>query len=185
MLLFILISGVMSYKYKWFLPKIIGLKRFMPDRIKKFVSKFGIDEETIKGFIDNVPSYFSNKGLILLLVALTIIQAVLLPFFVGLSLMFFNVGLSYFDLFVVYWISYILGRLSFLPSGLGVKDVTMGGLLLGFGVNGVTVVKTVILFRVFAFIPYLFIGGLAFLYYGHKYTYKRFFKRDFGEEIKP
>lgn len=183
-IIFLIISGIISYKYKWFLPKLINLKRFLPERIKKVAVRFGFNEETIMDFIAKIPSYYSNKLLIAALILLTIVQAVLLPFFLNISLMFFNVKLSYFNIFMIYWISYILGRLSFLPSGLGVKDVTMGGLLIGFGIENVVAIKTVVIYRAITFVPYLLIGGIAFLYYGHKYTYKIFFKKENVTEEK-
>ena len=180
---FVVLLGIVSYKYKWFLPKIIGLKKYIPEKIKRKAAKAGLNEEMVNDFLLNVPSYFNSKRLILLLGLLTIAQALLLPLFIGLSLAFFDVEMSYFNMFAVYWISYVLGRFSFLPSGLGVKDVTMGGLLLSLGVNGLTVVKTIVLFRIFAFIPYVVVGGCLFLYYGHKYTYKKLFKKDISDDF--
>jgi len=177
-ILFFICVGIVLYKYKWFIPKIIALKRFLPNRINKIALKFGINDDVINDFVNSIPSYFSNKKIIALLILLTAIQAVILPFFVGLSLSFFGIKMGYFSLFSVYWISYVLGRLSFLPSGLGVKDVTMGGLIVGFGIDSGIAIKSVVLFRALTFVPYLIIGGILFLYYGHKYTYKRFFKKD-------
>ena len=170
--------STISRRYKWFLHYALGLKRFLPNKIKKIALRFGLDEAAIKELIENIPSYFSNKRMLLALILLTALQAFLQPFFLRWALAFFDVHMSYFSLFAIFWISYILGRMSFLPSGLGVKDLTIGGLLIGTKVNSIIAIKTVVLFRVLTFIPFLVIGGALFLYYGHKYTYKIFFKRD-------
>jgi len=179
---FVVCIAIISYKYKWFIPRLLILKRFLPNRIKKIAIKFGLNEDAINNFIASIPSYFSNKWFMILIAGLTILQMLFLPIFMALPLSFFNISISYFNIFTIYWISYILGRLSFLPAGLGVKDITMGGLLLGIGIDGGTVVKIVILYRVLTFVPSLVVGGLIFLYYGHKYTYKRFFKKEFDGE---
>lgn len=177
--IFAVCIAIIGYKYKWFMPRLLNLKRFLPNKIKNVAIKFGLNEDSINNFTASIPSYFSNKWFMVLIIGLTILQIFFLPFFMALPLSFFNINLSYFTIFTIYWISYILGRLSFLPAGLGVKDVTMGGLLLSNGIDGGTVVKIVILYRVLTFVPSLVVGGLTFLYYGHKYTYKRFFKKEF------
>ncbi len=170
--------STISHRYRWFLHYALRLKRFIPRKIKNIALRFGLNESAINEMIESIPSYFSNKRIMLWLMLLTAVQAFLQPFFLKWALAFFDINMSYFSLFAIFWISYTLGRISFLPSGLGVKDLTMGGLLIGAKVNSIIAIKTVVLFRVLTFIPFLVLGGALFLYYGHKYTYRIFFKKD-------
>ncbi len=177
-LFFLLTFGIAYYKYKWFLPRIIMLKKYVPECIKKIAVKLGINQENINKIAENMPNYLNNKKILLRLGIMTIANILLLPLFLWLSLNFLQINLGYFSIFIVYWISYILGRLSFLPAGIGIKDVTMGGLLISYGTNNVTALKVVLLFRILTLLPNLIISSSFLLYYGHKYTYSKFFKKE-------
>ncbi|MEK6940802.1 MAG: lysylphosphatidylglycerol synthase transmembrane domain-containing protein [Nanoarchaeota archaeon] len=170
----ILLGAYISYSYNWFIPQLIKLKFLVPVRLKKFVKRFGFTEEAVEKILNDLPSFFLNKKLVLKLVLIIGIQACILPLTFLLALHYFNVQIPYMLLFSMYWIAYIIGRLSIFPGGLGVKDVTLGGMLLGAGVSGVSAIKIVLVYRLFNLFPILLLGGIPFLMYGRNvFKYRR------------
>ena len=123
---------------------------------------------------------FKSKKL-LWLIPVVFLQLLLLPLWVKLASSYFNISLSYMQYFEIYWVSYMLGRLSFLPMGIGVKDATISYFLVSYGLDSIMAVKIVGIYRLFTLLPYIVIGTLVFIYYGSKYGY-RFIKTG---ELRP
>ncbi len=130
----------------------------MPEKMQKYISHI------------NEINFKSKK--LLWLIPVVFLQLLLLPLWVKLASNYFDISLSYMQYFEVYWISYILGRLSFLPMGIGVKDATISYFLISYGLDSVTAVKIVGMYRLFTLLPYIVIGTMVFIYYGSKYGYK-------------
>src|SRR3989344_1990137 len=88
------------------------------------------------------------------------------PFLIFLLSRSYLIHINYFDSFTVYWFSYILGRLSGLPIGLGVRDVSAGFFLTNLGVSATIALQIVFLYRLISFIPFLPFGLAYFIKYG-------------------
>lgn len=103
-----------------------GLLRFF----KKALAKFGLSErKDVESLKQNLRAFLDKA--FLLRYSLYIVSIILLLpltlYFTGRSC---GLELMYSSAFVGYWSSMILGRLSGLPGGIGVRDVSMGSFLL-------------------------------------------------------
>ena len=170
----VLIFGYVAHQRHWFIPQLIKLKRLVPQRLRRLARSFGVTEKGIKETIDSLPEYLKQKPLLARLSFLVGVQALILPVQLYIALRYYDLHLGLFTIFALYWVSYILGRLSILPAGLGVKDVTLGGLLIGVGVASSTAIKVVLIFRFLTLIPPILIGAVLALIYA----------KDFKELIK-
>ena len=164
----VVVVGVLAYHYGWFLPHLFKLQKYMPRWIKKIAEKIGVTEELIEDIVKSLPSYLGNKKILTKSLIIIGIQAIVAPVTLWAAMAYFDLSFSYPILFAVFWVSALLGKLSFLPAGLGVKDVTMGGLLVGLGVGGIMAVQIVIIFRLLSLIPPSIIGGSMALFYGNR-----------------
>ena len=151
--------GLIAYRYKWFLPGLLRVRKVIPESLRDRAEQIGLSRSNLEELIHAIPRYFSRKRLVAAVVVGLLIDGILLPFILWAALMYFGVSLSYFIIFSLYWVSFTIGRLSLLPAGIGVKDVTLAALLVGVGVSGTTAVETTIIFRVLSSIPPLLFGG--------------------------
>ncbi len=165
----VLVIGYIAHHRHWFIPQLLKIKHLIPKRIRKIASSFGLTEQAIKETIETLPEYLKQKSLLARLGALIGIQALIFPFMLTVTLLYYDIHLSYLTIFGLYWVSYILGRLSILPAGIGVKDVTLGGLLIGVGIASTTAIKVVLVFRFLTLIPPILIGGILAIVYAKEF----------------
>ncbi len=160
-----ILVGITAYKFKWFLPHALRMRNIIPESIRDWLERIGVSRSNMEELIHALPKYFSKKWVVGTVVVGLTIDGILLPFILWAALSYFSVSLSYFTIFALYWVSYTIGRLSLLPGGIGVKDVTLAALLVGVGVSGNTAVQVVIIFRALSIIPpMIFGGGLILLF---------------------
>jgi len=87
------------------------------------------------------------------------------PLILHFCIMMFANNVSYYKVFLVYWVSMVVGRLSGIPGGFGSRDLTAGGLLLLYGVPASASIQIIIWQRIVSLIPYFLIGGPLLYYY--------------------
>jgi len=150
---------------------VLILRKIIPRRIlnKRF-----------ENFLDSIrdsPKTFLHIKILVPLVIFSLISASISPFFVKLAEGVVTNQLSYLQVFIIFWISYIIGRISIFSDGLGVKDITMGALLVSYGIASVDAIKIVILFRVFTALPVFVIGGAFAALMSKKIPFRELIKR--------
>lgn len=100
------------------------------------------------------------------------------PFLLLVALAGFGLSISYGAAFLAYWVSFSVGRLSGIPGGFGSRDVTLLGMLVYYGISSGVALKAILLYRVITLVPNLVVGGSILLYYGGKYGFKIFSKKE-------
>ena len=118
--------------------------------------------------------YFKKPKFLIFVSLLTLLVVLFAPFLITISLLPFGVVLSYQQAFFIYWIAFIVGRVSGIPGGFGSRDITMAGLLTYYGIAPGIVIKVIIIYRIITMVPNLVIGGSLLFYYGGKYGIKIF-----------
>ncbi len=171
-LVVVLVVGIIAYRYQYFLPKIFKVKSYVPKFIREFVSKYGVTEQSLEEITRSLPQYMKNRRLIIYTWIMTIVTMFIMPLTLWAALAYFGQEFSYLTIFSLFWVSYVIGRISLLPAGIGVKDVTMAGLLISLGVAGEMAVKVVIIYRVLSIFPIILIG-LPLLLLHTKILFKR------------
>lgn len=162
----VLTFGIVAHRYQWFLPKIFSIKQYIPRFIRGFFSKYGFTEKTLQEIIESFPQYFTNKRLVIYAWGTTLVNLLIFPLVLWAAIAYFGQSLSYITIFALYWVSYVIGRLSPLPAGIGLKDVTLAGFLISLGIIGETAVKIVIIYRVLSLTPIILLGIPLFLLHG-------------------
>lgn len=155
---------------------LMKLKSFAPRKIKEIGKRAGLSEEEIKKSFGEIALYFADWKFLLVLMIPTLLNILISPLIVLYSAKALLINLSYTSAFIIYWVSMIVGRISGLPGGFVSRDLTMGGLLLGFGVGAVVSLKIVVLYRIISMLPALLIGGPGFFYLGKKINFKKLIK---------
>lgn len=102
------------------------LKKRAPKKLKRFIKAKIIKEGDFKSLIDDTIGLFSNLTLMLKLSAVTFVQLFLSPLIILLSVKAINLDISYLTAIFAFWFSYILGKFSGIPAGLGVRDISLG-----------------------------------------------------------
>lgn len=147
-------------------------KNLIPKKLRIFGRKYNITKEGAFHYFKEVKGLFTNKKLLLAVFPYLLLQILLVPFVLKFSILILGVNLSYLTSFMVYFISVTIGKLSGLPGGLGSADITMGGLLILFGLTSLQATTAVILFRLISLAPALIIGGYLTIYLSTKYSLK-------------
>jgi uncharacterized protein (TIRG00374 family) len=151
--------------YERLLVFFIKLSKFLPSRLKLFASNSGIKKDNLKVYLIEIKKLFTNKRFILKYLIMTsfiILASPLIIYFITLAYYF---PLSYSTTFSIYWIAFILGRLSWLPGGLGVRDVTLGSFLHNLGISPSLSIKLIFIYRLVSLTPYFIIGSFVLIYY--------------------
>jgi uncharacterized protein (TIRG00374 family) len=161
---------IISYfimKYQNFLTIVFKIYSFLPDKIKSFVVRTGLKRNDAVISFSSLKSLFVKKAFLSKYFSITLLLIFLNPFVIYFMFRAFYFQVTYLDSFLIYWISFIVGRLSWLPGGLGVRDVTFGGLLVSLlDMSAVVSVKLLIAYRLISFFPSIPVGVTALLYFG-------------------
>ncbi|MBW2989018.1 flippase-like domain-containing protein [Candidatus Woesearchaeota archaeon] len=151
--------------------EIIGflwkLKFIAPRFLRHFLKKKNISKKRVLELIEKSKSYLKNRKLVAVLAIIAFIHIITATFVLDVFLIFFNYKIPFFLVLAGFWASVILGRLSGLPMGLGVKDVTLGAILVSFGVTLMDSVKIVVFIRLVNIITFNLLG-IFFLAYNSK-----------------
>jgi len=145
---------------------------------KKILNLSFFKKEDFSDVRKELLDYFKKPKFLIFVSLLTLLVVLFAPFLITLSLLPFGVVLSYQQTFFIYWIAFIVGRLSGIPGGFGSRDVTLLGMLVYFGIASGVALKAILLYRMITLIPSLFVGGSLLLYYGGKYGFKIFSKEE-------
>ena len=158
-------------KYEYFLKLAWNLKTFMPsyvtNKVKKIIKKKQIDD-----MLTDILKCLKTPKFILSAALPTFLVFVISPLMIQFSGYAFDENMGYITAFLAYWIGMIIGRLSGLPGGIGVRDATSIGVLLGFGIPASISLKIMILYRIIAALPHIVIGIPIFFQYGKKLMVK-------------
>ena len=154
------------YKYDKFLFLFFKIYNVLPFKLKELIKKTGLKKENISNYFLKLKLLFSNKLFLLNYNFISFLIIIISPFLIFLLSRAYLIHINYFDSFTVYWFSYILGRLSGLPIGLGVRDVSAGFFLTNLGVSATIALQIVFLYRLISFIPFLPFGLAYFIKYG-------------------
>jgi len=164
--LFIVVLSGAIFKYENVIRFFIWIYGFFPLRLKNLAEKTGLKRIDFNEELNRLKLLFFTKGFLFNYFLLSSIIVFLSPIIILCLTKSFSYNLNYFNAFFIYWVSYILGRLSGLPFGLGLRDAAIGTILYSYGVQGYTSVNIVILQRVITFFPFIPVGLIYFLSYG-------------------
>lgn len=118
--------------------------------------------EVFKRKIVELEFQYKLKIKLLMLFASIIEWLVVVVTFIWIIAMQLNKNISYLDVINSYSVAYILGMISFMPSGIIVFDFFMIFSLNGIGMNGFEATSTVNIFRIFYYIIPFIIANLLF-----------------------
>jgi len=149
------------------------LKRIAPRGLKRRLKEKDMTKEKAKRILDDFVRNLSDKALFSKMFLLTLASTLVLPIMLNASGAVFGVSIGYATAFLVFWASYILGRLSGLPGGIFVRDAATAGLLVMFGVDIIAAGQIVILFRLISISPLFLIGLPLFAYFGGRQALKK------------
>src|SRR3989344_1855509 len=145
-------------------------KTLLPMKIRIFGKNAGLSEENAHQLLNDILVYVKNPKPIAALIPFFAFQFLAMPIILQLVALAFDVNLSFKLAFVIYWFSSALGKLSGSPSGFGVTDISMGGLLAANGVAAAVIIKIVLFYRIISLLPAIAIGAPLSLYIGAKYA---------------
>jgi uncharacterized protein (TIRG00374 family) len=167
--------AIFALKRKWFMERLFGAGKLLPGMIRNKLKKAVTGKKEVNDLLEKTVSAVKNPLLLLKITLLFLALVFVLPLTAQFVVMFFGLKISYSEAFLIYWIPQIIGKLSNIPGGYGVRDTSMAGLLyLLCGIDLVTAVQITLLHRaVIMLVPYVIIGAPGFLYAGGKMAYKR------------
>lgn len=146
-------------QYEKALLYIIDKGEGAPRFFRKAMAKFGVSEmKDVESLKQNLRAFLDNGFLIrysLYIVSVILILPLTL-YFTGRCC---GVELMYSSAFIGYWSSMILGRLSGLPGGFGVRDVSMGAFLVYLQVPAADAAVITLLNRLVVTFQYVVVGG--------------------------
>ena len=132
---------------------------------KKILNLSFFKKEDFSDVRKELLDYFKKPKFLIFVSLLTLLVVLFAPFLITISLLPFGVVLSYQQAFFIYWIAFIVGRVSGIPGGFGSRDITMAGLLTYYGIAPGIVIKVIIIYRIITMVPNLVIGGNLLFYY--------------------
>ena len=154
------------YKYDKFLFLFFKIYNVLPFKLKELIKKTGLKKENIGNYFSKLKSLFSNKIFLLNYNLFSLLIILISPFLIVFLGRAYSININYLDSFNVYWFSFILGRLSGLPIGLGVRDVSAGYLLTNLGFSTLISLQIIFLSRLISFFPFFPFGLAYFIKYG-------------------
>lgn len=159
----VIIYFIFNYEKLFFI--LTKVHSFFPKKIKNIIQKLNIKDNT-NDVIKNVKFLFRNKKFLLVYVLQTLIIIFETPLNLFLILLFYSFYINYFYILFIFWISFILGKLSGLPGGLGVRDLALGTILTSFNIPLNLTVKIVFIHRILSLFPTIPVGVTTLLYFG-------------------
>ncbi|MFA4887563.1 MAG: lysylphosphatidylglycerol synthase transmembrane domain-containing protein [Candidatus Nanoarchaeia archaeon] len=160
-------------KHELFITFIWKFKNFVPKILLKFGKKRGITQENTSESLKQIKESLTNKRFLLSLIPYIFIQIILMPFVLYFVVKAFSFNLGYSQIFLTYWASTALGKISGLPGGFGSTDLTMGGLLFLFRIGTLEATSIILAFRIITLAPALIIGGYLTFYLSALYSLKK------------
>lgn len=148
------------------------LKTFVPEKLKAIGKKRGLTKESAKEYFQEIKHYLKNKSLLKSILPVIILQVLIIPLVLLFTVNIFALSISYTHAFIVYWLSAAVGKFSGLPGGFGSTDLTMGGLLILYGISTPDAAFIILFFRIISLAPALIVGGILSFYLSSNYALK-------------
>lgn len=144
---------------------IWGYRHMAPKILKRLAKKLNLSHENMQIVADESLEYFTKPKVILMFLFFSIMLFFIIPMILKFCVLAYSGTITYYKVFLIYWVSMIVGRLSGIPGGFGSRDLTMGGLLVFYGVPAYDGLQIVIWQRIVSLIPYFVIGAPLLYYY--------------------
>lgn len=173
----IFIILICVFNYKQIIKFSLKFIRFTPKRFRDALEKRGINERSLLNTANQAISSISNLSFFIKLNFWTILLVIVSPFIITTVTYAFNATIPYKEAFLIYWVSMIIGRLSGLPGGLGVRDITMAGLLISFGFNAQLTLSITLFYRILVILFYAITGAPLMLKIGKSLATKIYKKQ--------
>ena len=155
-LLSIMLLLLVSFFFFLFNPKLSSFFiKFLPIKIFDRVINFQKSVKYSTGLIYKLLTI----GLILAIA--TLIPQAFMTFIIAKS---FDVSISPFILAVVISISYLIGFISMVPGGIGVRDLSMTSLLVQVGVTPILALNITLIFRFITLFAVILIGTISYYF---------------------
>lgn len=146
--------------------------KLLPKRIRSRIQLMDFHE--IMGFL---LKHFYDWKFILAVLSITSLYMIIAPLSLKYILLLFGINFSYITIFLIFWISSILGRLSMIPGGIGVREASLVGLFYFYGIDSVTSLKIATMARLINVVA-VFIFSLPFLLFTARKLGINYFKRN-------
>lgn len=146
-------------KYEKVLLFVVDNGERYPGFLKKILAKFGLFDSNGIASLKLNSRALLNRDFLLRYSLYIVSVIVLLPLTLYFTSRSYGVELFYVSAFGCYWGSMILGRLSGLPGGIGVRDVSMGAFLVYMAVPATDAAAITILNRLVVTLQYVVIGA--------------------------
>ena len=142
--------------------------KIFPGWIKNRVKRLGVNKEIIMDIPFSLSFLIKDYKFIISYMGLTFLVIFFVPFGLYFSSLIFDYPFNFLSILMIYWASFIIGRLSGIPGGLGTRDIAMGFLLNRLGVPTLGIINIILFYRLINLIPSLIIGVYSFLHVGKK-----------------
>jgi len=155
---------IFGKRMKTAIPKLFCL---IPKSRRKFLSrKLGIKASDLDKLAGIATNWASNPRALAVVTLQTLAIVMIYPFLLLFCAKAVGVSIGYKTALTAYWLSYTVGRISGIPSGLGTKDLTLAGLLTMTGVGSVELVSILVLHRITSLLPLIAFGLTLSTFYG-------------------
>ena len=161
-LVFIVVHSKNAVEILW------KIKFIVPRFVRDFSKKKKISKERVLELIEKSKLHLNNRKMLFIITIMTFIHFVLSALTLELFLLYFKYQVLYFLVLAGFWAPNIIGRFSGIPFGLGVRDVSLGAILVAFGVTIADSAKIVILTRLSVILPITIFGVIFLVYNGRK-----------------
>jgi uncharacterized protein (TIRG00374 family) len=174
MLIFaIIISGFFTilallFHRDTFIRLYLKTTNMLPEKIREKLKK-KIPKKKLEKILEACYNSTSNHKLILRFGAITLIMVILSPMILTSIIRATNNNLSFSAVFFIYWSAIILGRITFLPGGLGTRDVIMTALLTQFGIGFAESIKITVVYRITTWTVSLGMGLIFLVFYSKEF----------------
>lgn len=147
------------------------LWKILPKKIK--IRLFNNEKEKYYSNIERIKKIIKNKKKLIKISIWTILDILVSPLVIITLLYCFNISLNYWQCFIIYWLPMTVGRFSLMPAGFGTKDITMGVILLSYGIPPKESVLLVGLYRIIGVLINLLPTAVYLILKGKKIIIKK------------
>src|SRR3989338_5772621 len=147
---------------------VLGTRKIFIEWIEKFF--LGSNFQKVLFFFKQITfNFYSIVALILLSAFVSFLNGL----WIWLDVKIFSVDLTFIQCFSIFWIPFFLGKISKIPLGLGVSDISMIFMLKYYGVFSSTAIHIVLFYRIFFSAITIFLA----LYFIFKKNYYLIFRK--------
>lgn len=129
-----------------------------PVKLKKFMLRKKLTPHKIVGYIEKIKVYLLNPRMLAYLLPLILAQILIQPLILFFLARAYSFSVSYSVSFIAFWIPVVLGMVSGIPGGAGVRDVSIGAYLVMQDIPVKTSLLIVAEYRIIVLATVLIIG---------------------------